>query len=226
MSEAGEGFSRNKTHIPKPVPSCIRGWIVVRRVRIQGRRGAGWECRCMDCSSIRVVRSETLRAGRPETCVCRRLVDLTGKRFGKWNVVQRTDRVSPGYDRFWLCRCDCGTEREVRRQTLIKGESTSCGCKRFHGMTHSPVYCVWNGMRQRCRNKKSAEYPDYGGRGIKMCDQWFQSIKQFALDVGPRPTGKTLDRINNDGNYEPGNVRWATPLEQAHNRRPAKRRAA
>lgn len=226
MSEAGEVISLQNEKLVKPVPAIVRGWLIVRRVRLLGRRGACWECRCLQCESIRVIRSETLRAGSPEICKCRRLVDLTGVRFGRWIVIARTDRVSDSYDRFWLCQCDCGTEREVRRQTLIKKESTSCGCKRFHGMTHSPVYAVWNGIKQRCTNPNTAEYQDYGGRGIKMYEPWFLSIKQFAADVGPRPTGKTMDRINNDGNYEPGNVRWATPLEQAHNRRPAKRRAA
>lgn len=162
-----------------------------------------------------------------------RLIDLTGKVIGTWTVIKR----APSRDNhtFWVCRCICGTEREVNSQALRLGQSNSCGCtlvgethpRYKHGLAKHPLARVWATMRHRCESPKCESYNNYGGRGIKVCPQW-QSLPTFIADIerllGPRPKGMTLDRINNDGNYQPGNVRWATWKTQMANRRPPRKR--
>jgi hypothetical protein len=158
--------------------------------------------------------------------------DLIGERFGRWTVITNQFR-----DRRVLSRCDCGVERLVLTSNLCRGLSTSCGCFRRektterntrHGhacrgkLTHA--YRSWRYMRQRCFNPRSRDYPEYGGRGIGVCPEWRTDFTAFYRDMGDPPPGKSLDRINNDGDYEPGNCRWATAGEQARNRRPPKRK--
>jgi hypothetical protein len=154
------------------------------------------------------------------------IIDLTGKRFGRW-VVEHLCADS-GNVKFWSCVCDCGTRRRVFGGDLKRGGSKSCGCLmrdikaagwRSHDMSRHPAYRNWIGAKMRCENAGNEGYWEYGGRGITVSDQW-QSFDVFWRDMGPswRP-GLTLDRLDVDGNYEAGNCRWATPREQAHNRR-------
>jgi hypothetical protein len=155
----------------------------------------------------------------------RKIIDLTGKRFGRLVVLALHAEKS----RFgWVCRCDCGGERIVRGSDLIRGMSKSCNCLRKemfakrstkHGLCRSRAYQSWKGMKARCFNPRDRAYPDYGGRGITVCERWL-IFENFYADMGERPPGMSLDRINNDGNYEPGNCRWATVAEQLANRRP------
>jgi hypothetical protein len=145
-------------------------------------------------------------------------IDHSGQRFGRWTVLSYSHMASCGSH--WHCRCDCGTEKTVRGQYLREGRSTGCGCTRrvTHGLHKHPQYGSWLQMRDRCRNPNHPDYPHYGGRGIKVCKRW-HDFGLYLSDVGERPPGKTLDRIDNDGNYTPGNVRWATQKEQIANRR-------
>jgi hypothetical protein len=156
-----------------------------------------------------------------------RFIDITGKRFGRWTVLA----IHPKRDRrwavLWLCRCDCGAEHIVRGSSLHTGYSTSCGCIRReklkklltkHGMSEARVYGVWEAMVQRCTNPNNADYDNYGGRGITVCEDW-RSFENFFADMGEPPPGLTLDRIDNNGNYEPGNCRWTSYSVQLKNRR-------
>jgi hypothetical protein len=158
------------------------------------------------------------------------LLDITGKKYGRLTVVKRD-----GGKRFgpcWLCRCECGNEITAIGQNLKSGNTSSCGCiareiktmrNVTHGKSHHPLYRVWKNMRQRCSNPKRPDYHCYGGRGIRVCERWdlFSNFLSDVTELGPRPAGWTIDRIDNDGNYEPGNVKWSTRGDQSRNRRPS-----
>ncbi|MET7347444.1 hypothetical protein [Streptomyces mirabilis] len=120
------------------------------------------------------------------------------------------------------CLCDCGTEHTVHRSDWGK-KVKSCGCLRresvtTHGMSDSPTYSTWESMIQRCTNPRCKDYADYGGRGITVCQRW-RTFENFLADMGVKPEGRSIDRIDNDGSYEPGNCRWATLSEQNSNQR-------
>lgn len=161
-------------------------------------------------------------------------VDMIGKRFQRWTVLREdgyTEGKNKRYYRY-LCICDCGTILSVIGRNLRKGITESCGCfqkeraaaaQEKHG--HSPrtgatrTYYSWTAMIGRCSRPNNCGYKWYGARGIRVCDRWLNSFENFLEDMGERPKGKSLDRINNDGNYEPSNCRWATQKEQIRNQR-------
>lgn len=148
--------------------------------------------------------------------------NLNGKTFGSWYVLDAHERR--GHNIVWLCRCVCGKEKYVPGYELKNGHSKSCGCQRRsrlkHGMTDTKLYNVWYAMRERCRTKSTTAWYRYGGRGISVCDEWddFKVFYKWAIENGYQE-GLTLDRIDNDGNYEPSNCRWISMKKQCQNRR-------
>lgn len=155
-----------------------------------------------------------------------------GMRFGRLVVTGYSERSK------WICRCDCGRDTLVKTGKLTMGLTKSCGCfrkentsrlKLVHGQSRvghrTKTFDRWKGMRARCRDPKHKSYVNYGGRGISVCERW-SDFRNFVADMGEAPEGMLLDRINNDGNYEPGNCRWVDPKQSANNRRPWTRRKA
>ena len=160
-----------------------------------------------------------------------RFQNLTGRRFCKLTVIRlgpKNAKKAKGGNR-WECICDCGAIVNVRAGGLLSGGSKSCGCRRLDSnrsrrksttQRDHPLYVIWRHVQRRCLDLRNPAYPDYGGRGITVCRQWVESLDCFAKDMGPRPSkAHSIDRIDNDGNYEPGNCRWATPKQQSGNRR-------
>lgn len=153
--------------------------------------------------------------------------DLTGKRFERWTVL---NRGTPHPKRtLWVCKCSCGTVREVVADSLTRGASTSCGClhrelvaQRFttHGKSDTPEFIIWAHIVSRCTNPNDTAFKNYGGRGIRICAEWKKDFAAFLKHVGPRPSpAHSIERIRNSRGYAPGNVRWATWREQCRNKR-------
>jgi hypothetical protein len=203
-----------------------------------------------DCGNSHVARLSYLKSGHTKSCGCLqqelrhrgqtpRVSLEPGLRFGRLVVIQTHPRFQTRGQTVVDVRCDCGTLLTVILQNLVKGATTSCGCRRrdvskanaaipgygavtrTHGKSLTPEHIVWRGAKTRCHNPRHPAYYRYGGRGIVMCDEWRHSFEAFLAALGPRPAGYTLERVDNERGYEPGNCVWATPKAQANNRRPA-----
>lgn len=214
--------------------------VVIERAENDKHGNVRWLCRC-DCGNETVVISGHLKSGATQSCGClakeraseRRLQDLTGQRFGKLTVLSY-DHINRGGFACWCCLCDCGNETIVPSGALKSGNTRSCGCLHAeaspknlpppkHGMHGSKIYRTWTNIKTRCYNPNDKDYKDYGGRGITMYAPWIHDFAAFFNYVvtlehyGEK--GYTLDRIENDKGYQPGNLRWADAKTQERNRR-------
>ena len=154
----------------------------------------------------------------------RKKIDLVGQVFGKLTILEKSISRSKYGAVYWLCQCECGKTRLAIAGNLLAGTATSCGCesyntRKLHGMTKTRTFKSWDSMKQRCLNVNGIDYEEYGGRGIRICEQWVHSFNNFFADMGDRPANKSLDRIDVNGGYELGNCRWATRSEQQRNKR-------
>lgn len=158
-----------------------------------------------------------------------REIDITGRVFGRWTALSKagTER----YNQKWVARCECGAVREVNKSALMAGRTTSCGCRtgnrhdstqQRHGRYRSRTYNSWERMKQRCFDPNLKRFPDYGGRGITVCERW-KTFSNFLEDMGEVPEGHSLERLDVNGNYEPGNCIWADDETQNNNLRGMKK---
>jgi len=200
-------------------------WTVLNQIKIE-KPGKHYECLC-ECGIIKIIPGTTLRAGRSKQCTgCQYFTlynpaEMIGKKFGKWTIVKYLG-VHRKLLQFELL-CDCGNPGKHTAADLRSGKSTQCrichnrAISTKHGRHKDPIYKVWAAMIYRCTNKKATGYAYYGARGIKVCERWLK-FENFLEDMGERPNKLTLDRIDNNGNYEHSNCRWVTHKENCNNR--------
>lgn len=210
-------------------------WTIIKKIKNKPTKVL---CKC-ECGTEKEVFLNNLKSGLSKSCGClrdenvskknRKITIIPGEKYSYWTTIKEVKPHNGLVNRKVLCKCDCGKEKEVFLSSLRSGLSKSCGCStRIYTDTnirskHYYLYVTWNGMRKRCLNLKSNNYKNYGGRGIKIYKQWIDDYFKFKNwilnNLGERPEGMSLDRINNDGNYVPGNLRWATRKQQVQNSR-------
>lgn len=213
--------------MPKKVLQDLTGQKFSRLTVISRAENASdgrvqWHCIC-DCGRSCIIRAPQLKHGLTKTCGCFYVRHLEGQRYGRLLVLRFSEKKVPGGS--WVCRCDCGVLSDVKTHRLLDGSTQSCGCLSrerararvlTHGRTRTHEYRVWQGMRERCTNQKHRWYKRYGGRGIYIAPE-FLRFEGFYAYMGDAPPDTTLDRIDNDGPYAPGNVRWADHKTQHRN---------
>lgn len=206
--------------------------IVIKPSKTRRHHEVHWLCRC-DCGALKEISTHTLNRGQ-KSCGClqgKQPLNLAGKRFGKLVALHPTDGRQANWI-LWECLCDCGNKCLAATAPLKQGHKLSCGCLHLevnknrakHGLWLSKEYRMWIGMKSRCLNPKSRAYKWYGKLGVQIYPEWEDDFSNFLQylkehDMYPRPVGKSIDRIDPFGNYEPGNIRWATQKEQMHNLR-------
>ena len=205
------------------IKSLFGKWTVVASL---GRNAKGeriYSCQC-ECGTFKEHALGTLRLKRTTQCkTCstgerQKALDLIGKNFSSWTVTGKTKNDIRN-EWYYDCICKCGTQKQIPGHHLKSGATTKCHkCRvKTHGMSYTDTFKIWTGILRRCTNPNFKGYKRYGGRGITVCDRWLK-FENFLEDMGQRPGKLQIDRIDNDGDYEPGNCRWVTCKENCNNK--------
>lgn len=200
-------------------------WMLVEYKGRDKRSEQIYLCRCK-CGALKEHKLSSLKSGCSLQCKkCRmnelnKIQDLCGQKFGLYTAIERFKNIERNAW-YYKCICECRTESIIAGYRLKNGKSKKCPhCRvKTHGMSYTSTFRIWTGILRRCLNSNFKAYKYYGGRGITVCERWKNSFENFLSDMGERPKNLQIDRINNNGNYEPSNCRWVTAKENNHNRK-------